>query len=73
MLQDSPKLITKLRHVDIHNHWLRQEVQQERLKIEWICTADMKADGFTKILPRQKHEHFVRQLNLTDVGVEFKH
>ena len=27
MLQDSPKLITKLRHVDIHNHWLRQEVQ----------------------------------------------
>jgi hypothetical protein len=34
MLQDSPKLITKLRHVDIHNHWLRQEVQQERLKIE---------------------------------------
>lgn len=69
MLQDSPKLITKLRHVDIHNHWLRQEVQQERLKIEWIATDDMKADGFTKPLPRQKHEHFV-QLNLTDVGTE---
>jgi hypothetical protein len=67
LLQETPKLVTKLRHVDIHSHWLRQEVDREKLKVEWISTSEMKADGFTKVLPRQKHENFVRQLNLTPV------
>jgi hypothetical protein len=63
-----PKLDTKLRYVDIHQHWLRQEVQAGRIDIEWMPTAEMPADGFTKQLPRQKHEEFVRQLNLVDIS-----
>ena len=31
---DTPKFTTKLRHVDIHRHWLRQEVQSKRVSIE---------------------------------------
>ena len=31
MLKDSPKLVTKLKHVDIQQHWLRQEVEAKRL------------------------------------------
>jgi hypothetical protein len=27
----------------------------------------MSADGFTKQLPRQKHEQFVNQLNIVDI------
>jgi hypothetical protein len=27
------KLVTKLKHVDIHQHWLHQEVQEERLHL----------------------------------------
>jgi hypothetical protein len=27
----------------------------------------MVADGFTKVLPTQKHAEFVRQLNLVDI------
>ena len=66
--KEAPKLETKLRHVDIHQHWLRQEVQAGRISIEWMPTADIPADGFTKQLPRQKHEEFVRQLNLVDIA-----
>ena len=29
--EDSMKLSTKLRHVDIHNHWLRQEHAEKRV------------------------------------------
>ncbi|KAJ5771753.1 hypothetical protein N7520_002282 [Penicillium odoratum] len=58
---------TKLRHVDIHGHWLRQEVKEGRVRIKWVLTAQMLADGLTKMLPRQKHEAFVRMLGLTDV------
>jgi hypothetical protein len=31
-MKEEPELNTKLRHVDIHHHWLRQEVQVKRIK-----------------------------------------
>jgi AraC-like DNA-binding protein len=61
------KLATKLKHVDIHHHWLRQEVADQRLQIDWIPTAEMPADGLTKSLPRQKHQTFIKQLGLIDI------
>jgi hypothetical protein len=66
--KETPKLDTKLKHVDIHQSWLRQEVQEQRINVEWVPTANMVADGFTKELPAQKHAAFVRQLNLKDIS-----
>ena len=57
---DTLKLDTKLRHIDVHQHWLRQEVQDKKLDIRWVPTAKMPADGLTKILPYQKHEAWVK-------------
>jgi hypothetical protein len=34
MVKDTPKLVTKLKHIDIHQHWLRQEVANGSIKIE---------------------------------------
>lgn len=65
LTKETPKLVTRLCHIDIHQHWLRQEVQEGCLRIEWVRTADMTADGLTKALPRQKHDIFVQQLGLT--------
>lgn len=62
------RLVTKLKHVDIHNHWLRQEVERQQLKIDWIPTNQMPANGFTKVLLPQKHAEFIKQLNLVDVA-----
>ena len=67
LIEDMPKLVTKLRHVDIHNHWLRQEVQGGRIMLEYQQSSDMVADGFTKELSCQKHEKFVGQLGLVDI------
>lgn len=67
LVQNTLRLVTKLRHVDIHHHWLRQEVQEGRLKIEWTPTAEMRADGLTKALPFQKHQKFVQDLGLVDI------
>jgi hypothetical protein len=61
------KLATKLKHLDIHQHWLRQEVEENRLNIEWIPTTEMPADGLTKALPKQKHQVFLQQLGLVDI------
>ncbi|KAJ5343424.1 uncharacterized protein N7506_003248 [Penicillium brevicompactum] len=65
--KEDPQLRTKLRHVDIHRHWLRQEVQEGRISVEWVPTAEMAADGLTKLLPRKKHQKFVEMLGLVDL------
>ncbi len=61
------KLDTKLKHVNIHRHWLRQKVQAGRINVSWCSTAEMSVDDFIKVLPRQKHEKFLRQLHLIDI------
>jgi hypothetical protein len=68
MVKEAPRLVTKLKHVDIHHHWLREQVAKGSIHIDWIPTSQMPADGFTKALTRQKHENFVRQLNMVDIG-----
>lgn len=68
-----PVLNTRLKHVDIAHHWLRQEVQAGRLHVAWIPTSLQAADGLTKILPRQKHEIFMKQLGMEAVPMEFIH
>jgi hypothetical protein len=66
-MKEAPKLVTKLKHVDIHQSWLRQEAERGTLKIDWLSTNDMPADGFTKALGPQKHATFIKQLNMVDV------
>ncbi|KAI1665821.1 hypothetical protein L13192_09505 [Pyrenophora tritici-repentis] len=61
------KLSTKLKHVDIHQNWIRQEVEENRLYVHWKPTNQMPADGMTKMLPRQKHIEFIQQLHLVDI------
>jgi hypothetical protein len=65
--KEEERLHTKLRHVDTHQMWVRQEVQEGRLHMEWCPTAEIPADGLTKSLVRQKHAEFVRQLGLENV------
>jgi hypothetical protein len=66
------KLHTKVKHVDIHQLWIRQEVQAERLNVIWTDTNSMPADGLTKALPKQKFSAFVHQLGLVDVTYRLK-
>jgi hypothetical protein len=61
------KLDTKLKHVDIHEHWLRQKIQTNRINVNWCSTTKMSANDFIKMLSRQKHEEFLKQLHLIDI------
>lgn len=61
-------LTTKLRHVDVHNHWLRQEVQRKHIELQWVATGEMLADGLTKALPRQKFETFRKSIGVVDIS-----
>jgi hypothetical protein len=65
--QDINRLQTKLRHVDIHNHWLRQEAQRNRITVDYISTEEMIADGLTKVLVGPAFQRSVEQLGLIDI------
>ena len=62
------RLNTKMRHVDTHQMWLRQEAETGQLQVSWMPTNQMPADGLTKSLTRQKHATFVEQLSLVDIS-----
>jgi hypothetical protein len=60
------KLHTKVKHIDIHQLWIR------RINVKWVPTDRMPADGLTKILLKQKFTEFVRQLGLVDITERLK-
>lgn len=67
LTEEVARLKTKLRHVDIHNHWLRQEVGRKTIRVEYIKSARMTADGFTKVLPAGRWKDFLGQLGLEEL------
>ena len=58
LVEQAMRLQTKLRHVDIHSHWLRQEVQRGHIHIQWEPTGEMVADGLTKPLGVESFRKF---------------
>jgi hypothetical protein len=64
---ERPQATSKLRHININNLWLRQELQKGVLKYNWVKTNAMVADGTTKAMPGQKHALFLAQLGMTNV------
>jgi hypothetical protein len=65
--EEIARLVTKLRHVDIHNHWIRQKTARGTISVIYTPTAEMIADGLTKTLPVNKWQPFLKQLGLVTV------
>ena len=66
-------LSTKLRHVDIHNHWLRQEAQMGKIEVVYTPSSELMADGLTKALAHEKFLKFVEVLGLVKLEQEAGH
>ena len=66
LVEEVTKLQTKLRHVDIHSHWLRQEVQRGSIQLNWQETKKMMADGLTKALGKALFQRFREMIGLED-------
>jgi hypothetical protein len=62
----NPEYHQRTKHTAIRYYYVRQEVENQNIRIEYISTNDIPADGLTKPLPRDKFQKFVKLLNLTD-------
>nr|XP_036574184.1 uncharacterized protein CTRU02_15858 [Colletotrichum truncatum]XP_036576207.1 uncharacterized protein CTRU02_13894 [Colletotrichum truncatum]KAF6780575.1 hypothetical protein CTRU02_15858 [Colletotrichum truncatum]KAF6782896.1 hypothetical protein CTRU02_13894 [Colletotrichum truncatum] len=63
---DLVTLQTRLRHVDIHNYWLRQEVAAKRVSVAYTPSSELMADGLTKSLALPQFREFRKQVRMSE-------
>ena len=56
------KLQTKLRHVNIHSHWLRQKIQWRSIHLNWMFIKWMIANDFIKTFTFINFDAFVKMI-----------
>lgn len=54
----------RTKHIDVRHHFIRDCIQSNQIHIQYIPTAEMLADVFTKPLGRLKHRQAVLALGL---------
>lgn len=54
------------KHIDVAYHFVRDLWKKGKISVEFVGTADMRADGFTKPKTGPHFQRFVQQLGLVD-------
>jgi len=57
-LAKNPEFHSRTKHISIQQHFIREKVEEEAVRLEYLLTGDMMADLLTKALPREKVERF---------------
>jgi len=63
-LSNADSTSSRSKHIDIKYHFIRQHVEEGVFATEWVPTAQMTADIFTKPLSVALHEHHVAGLGM---------
>lgn len=56
----------KTKHISIRFHFVKDTLERGDIKLYYIPTQQQPADGFTKVLPKQKHEVFRSYLGIVN-------
>lgn len=66
-LAKNPVMHGRTRHIDVKLHFIRKAIEDGEVSIEYIPTAENRADVLTKGLPRAKHEEHTTALGIVQV------
>jgi hypothetical protein len=58
-LSENLEYYRRAKHIDVRQHYIRQEVANGSIKLSCVPTDQMAADGLTKTLPGPKHQAFI--------------
>ena len=65
-LAQNPEHHARTKHIDIQYHFVRNCVEDGRLKLEYCSTEDMVADGLTKALAPERHWKLIRMMGIEE-------
>ena len=54
-LAKNPRVNSRSKHIDVHYHYVRQQLEDGNFGILYVPTADNLADLLTKNLPKPRH------------------
>lgn len=54
-LARNPVYHGRTKHIDVRHHFVREALKNHQIKLDYLCSAEMIADIFTKALPLNKH------------------
>ena len=63
-LSKDNKFHSRMKHIDLRYHFIREAVDEGKINVEYIPTAKNVANVFTKALARPKFEVFIEMLGL---------
>ncbi|KAD2806009.1 hypothetical protein E3N88_39386 [Mikania micrantha] len=66
-LTRNPVFHGRSKHIDTRYHFIRECVEEGRIKVENVSGTEQIADILTKALPRLKHEEMKNQLGLKEI------
>jgi hypothetical protein len=56
-ISKNPVMHSKMKHIPIKYHFLREQVAEKNIKVEYVGTKEKVADIFTKPLPWEAFEY----------------
>ncbi|PNY17813.1 retrovirus-related Pol polyprotein from transposon TNT 1-94 [Trifolium pratense] len=62
----NPVLHSRMKHIAIDIHFVRDHVRNKRLRVQHVSTKDQLADCFTKPLSRQRHQDLRLKIGVAD-------
>jgi hypothetical protein len=68
-LANNPQFVRRSRHLEIRYRWISERPLKGQLKLAYVQSKDMIADGLTKALKRELFNRFVSMLRI-EVAVE---
>ena len=70
-ISKNPVLHSKTKHIPIKYHFLREQVAQKVVKLEYVPTKEQTADIFTKPLAREPFEDLRDKLGVVSAHTTF--
>ena len=67
-LAKNPEFHCWTKHIDVRYHWIQEAIESNHITVEFVLTKDMTADGFTKLLPIQAFQAFLRLIGMSDLS-----
>lgn len=61
-ISKNPVLHSKTKHISIKFHFLREEVNEKEVRLEYVSTKEQIADMFMKPLPKDTFEYLREKL-----------
>ena len=63
-ISKNPMMHSKTKHIPIKFHFLREQVIEKNIKLEYVETKEQIVDIFTKPLPRETFEYLRQKLGV---------